>query len=76
MNERIFVAYFILGDLHHPALLVKSAGGNFGGMGIQRDGGEPFHRAHVAQVLSEAYLVDLESSSKGRITAGMTPWGT
>src|SRR5687767_2988855 len=45
-------------DLEHAPLLVECARGDFGGMRIDRDGGQPFDRRHVAQMRAVRGLVD------------------
>src|ERR1700751_1823544 len=41
-----------------PPLLLETAGGDLGGMGVDGDGGEPLGCRHVAQMAAETLLVD------------------
>src|SRR6185295_15512269 len=49
---------FLSRNLKHAALFIEGAGGDFGGMRIDGDGGEPLDRRHIAQVRAVRRLVD------------------
>src|SRR4051794_8665165 len=58
MNDRQLAADFLSGDVHDAALLVRGAGGDFSGVGVDRDCRQSLHRAHIAQMSAEIRLVD------------------
>ena len=76
VDDRQPAADLVLRDIEHAPLLVEAAGGDFGRMGVDGDGGNVRRRRDVAQMLAEALLIDGRSSSNGSRTAGMTPCGT
>ena len=70
VDQRRLVADLAAGDVEHALLLVEGAGRHFGRMRVDGDGGQPFGRRHVAQVLAEVRLVDrqvvMERQDDGR----------
>ncbi len=58
INQRELSTDLVLGDIQHPALLLESAGGDLGRMGIDGNRGQVRNRSDVAQVFAEAFLVD------------------
>ena len=58
VDQRQPGADLVLRDVEHALLLVEGAGGDFGRMRVDGDGGQAFDRRHVAQVLAEVRLVD------------------
>src|SRR5262249_55906736 len=53
-------ANLVLGDGENAPLLLEGAGCDFGRVGIDRDRGDAGRRGHVAQMLAEGRLVDLQ----------------
>ena len=51
-------ADLLLRDVEHALLLLERTGGDFGRMGIHRDGGYPGGRGDMAQMRAKAFLVD------------------
>ena len=64
VDDRQPAADLVLRDGKHAALFVEAAGGDFGGVGVHGDGGEPLDRRDVLQVLAESLLVDGEVVGK------------
>src|SRR5262249_21026011 len=60
VDDRQARADFILRDFEHPTLFVEAARANLGGMGVNRNGREPFRGGNVGEVLAEAFFVDGE----------------
>ncbi len=58
VDDRQAGADLVLGDVEHALLLVEGAGGDFGRMRVDGDGGKTFDRRHIAQMLAEIRLVD------------------
>ena len=58
VDDRQLAADLVLRDGEHAALLIESAGGDLGRMGVHGDGGEALDRRDVLQMLAEALLVD------------------
>jgi hypothetical protein len=48
INQRQASTDLVLRDLKHAFLLLEGAGGDFGRMSIDRDGGKAFGRSHLA----------------------------
>jgi hypothetical protein len=73
VHDRQPVADLVGRDFHDPALFLERAGGDFGRMGIDRDGRKPLRRRDVTQMRAKAPFVDrkivLERQQNGRYDA-------
>src|SRR5579863_7662704 len=58
VNDRQPATDLVLGDVEDAALFLQAAGGDLGRVSIDGNGGEPFGRSDVAQMLAEALFVD------------------
>src|SRR5215472_3194746 len=59
-------ADLVLRDGEHAPLLLETAGGDLGRMGVDGDGGEPLGCRHVAQMAAEALFVDRKVIVEGQ----------